>query len=287
MKSERLTAEILNLSYTIESGQPLTFYGDYRNGSDQITYPVGGALVTARFAHMGDKVVIDARSSNGKSVKDEITSRFRLNDDIQTMYESISTDKKISAAIRQFRGMRVTKNEPWETSVCFIISQFNNLKRIRGIIKNMMERFGDPICSFDEETRYSFPSAEALSNARIEDIMRCGAGFRAKYIKSAAKYCTENLDLESISKLEYADLKEELMRIDGVGDKVADCIALMGYGKMEAFPVDVWVKRSMEKMYFKGKKKGVKDIHAYASGKWGEMAGFAQQYIFWYGRSNF
>ncbi len=276
---------MLNLSYTIESAQPLTFYGDYEKEFGRVTYPVGNALVEAEFIN-GQETTISARRSDGISVRGEIASRFRLGDDIVSMYDAISTDRKISAAIGQFRGMRVTKNEPWETSVCFIISQFNNLKRIRRIVRNLMERFGEPIEGFRGETRYSFPSAESLSEARIEDIMRCGTGFRAKYIKSAAEYCSGSLDLDSISKLDYNSLKAELMEIKGVGEKVADCIALMGYGKMEAFPVDVWVKRSMEMMYFNGKNKSLKEIHSYASRKWGDMAGFAQQYVFWYGRSN-
>ncbi len=287
MSGETILARDLHPRYTIESGQPLTFYADYNPEISIITYPVGNTAVEARFKQGLSSTSISARRSDGKSAVGEIMSRFRLGDDIESMYDSIKTDRKISTAIEKYRGMRITKNDPWETTICFIVSQFNNLKRIRKIIKGMMVSFGEEIEGFGGETIHTFPSAEALADARLEEIIKCGTGFRGKYIKSAAEYCSKNIELGSLSKLGYTELKEELLLIDGVGDKVADCIALMGYGKLEAFPIDVWVKRSMELMYFKGEKRSIKDIHAYADKKWGSLAGFAQQYIFWYGRGTF
>jgi N-glycosylase/DNA lyase len=229
------------------------------------------------------KSKITVHGTDIKKAMKDLKYRFGLNDNMKKIYEQISTDEFVKSAIATYPGMRVTVNDPWETTVCFIISQFNNVKRIRLITKNIVKRFGYSIDGTDTRT---FPSSEVLSGASITDFRECNAGFRAKYLKSAAEYCTNNLDLYKLRSKSYEELKEELMTISGVGDKVADCIALMGYGKLEAFPIDVWIKRMMERLYFKGKVMKPREIHDFAIGRWGDMAGYAQQYIFHYARDN-
>ncbi len=113
-----------------------------------------------------------------------------------------------------------------------------------------------------------FPTSEELSKATVSQLRNCGLGFRAEYIKHAAEYCTNNMDLEQLGRKDYPLLKDSLMEIHGIGDKVADCIALMGYGRLEAFPIDVWVKRTMEKAYFGGKPKKIAEIHDFATEQW-------------------
>ena len=103
-----------------------------------------------------------------------------------------------------------------------------------------------------------FPTSEELMGASEKQLRAMGLGYRATYLRHAAEYCTNNMDLDRLGRKEYGLLKESLMEINGVGDKVADCIALMGYGRLEAFPIDVWVKRTMEKAYFKGKTKKIR-----------------------------
>jgi N-glycosylase/DNA lyase len=182
--------------------------------------------------------------------------------------------------------MRVTRNDPWEATLCFIISQYNNVKRIRLITKNIINRFGSDITDANgKAVAKSFPTYEDLAVVPTKEFAACGAGFRARYIKEAAEYCSSNIRLNKLGRLDYHDLKEELMGIRGVGDKVADCIALMGYGKLEAFPIDVWVKRTMERIYFKGRNAKIKDLHAFAVERFGNYCGYAQQYLFWHGRN--
>ena len=126
-----------------------------------------------------------------------------------------------------------------------------------------------------------FPTSEELMGASEAQLRGIGLGFRAKYIKHAAEYCTNNIDLDRLGRKDYGLLKDSLMEINGVGDKVADCIALMGYGRLEAFPIDVWVKRTMEKVYFKRKDaRRCQDIHEFAYDQWNRHRGYAQQYIF-------
>ena len=100
---------------------------------------------------------------------------------------------------------------------------------------------------------------------------------------SAAEMCTGSIDLKALNGKNYDTVKSSLMEINGVGEKVADCIALMGYGKMEAFPIDVWVKRTLENVYFKGRDKKISGLMEFAEDQWGANRGYAQQYIFWNG----
>ncbi len=272
-----------SLKHTFESAQPLTFYGHYNNASNTLTYANGQHILNVGFE--GDvrrgRIVVASRYANAI---DDVKKRFRLDDDIKNMYESVSTDAFMRNAIEKYHGMRVTLNDPWETTVCFIMSQFNNVKRIRRMVLNLVAAFGSEIKDDnDRVVGRSFPRSADLLKVTENDFKKIGAGFRAKYLVGAAQYCTYNLDLYKLNPNDYDGLKSELTEIFGVGDKVADCIALMGYGNMHAFPIDVWVKRTLEKFYFKGKKKTVGELHAFAEKRWGKYAGFAQQYLFYHG----
>jgi len=280
----QIATKNFDLRHTVESANPLTFFGDYDHKNDALTYPVGRTLVKVK--SVGDckkgKLLI---SGSDPRIKEEVIARLRLKDDMEKIYEAIATDSFMEHAIERYRGMHVTHNDPWETTVCFIISQYNNVKRTRKITRSIVDRFGLEMINGGKVTEKSFPTADDLAETTIKEFMECGAGFRAKYLKEAVEYCSSSIDLHKIGNLDYASLKEELMEIKGVGDKVADCIALMGYGKLEAFPIDVWVKRTMERVYFKGKTMKIKDLHNFAGERFGEYCGYAQQYLFWHGRN--
>ncbi len=198
---------------------------------------------------------------------------------MKKIYSNISTDNFMESAIREYSGMRVTLNDPWETTVCFILSQYNNMKRIRKITMSLKQKYGER--AIDGSVK--FPTILSLNKAKEEDLKECGMGFRAKYILAAAEFCKNNIDLYSLRGRGYDTIKANLMEIYGVGDKVADCIALMGYGELRAFPIDVWVKRTMEKVYFKGRDKKIPKLMDFAQEQWGEYRGYAQQYLFWHG----
>lgn len=274
----------LDIKHTVESAQPLTFYADYDFSKGTIRYTNSTSLVDAKFK--GRESICNVEfSENVTFAKRDFIRRFRLGDDMAGIYSRINTDSFMKAAITKYRGMRVTLNDPWETTLCFIISQYNNVKRIRRIVKAFVREFGKEIC--DENGAViakSFPTSEELAKLTERDFRNVGAGFRAKYIVKAADFCTNNIDLHRLQNKSYDKLKGALMEISGVGDKVADCIALMGYGNFEAFPVDVWVKRTMERVYFNSRNKKIKELHAFAEEKWGKYRGYAQQYIFWGGR---
>ncbi len=267
----------LNIMHTIASGQPLTFHAEYDSGAGIVKYNNGTQLVMIEQRAARTKVRIEARDQNQAAI--EFSKRFRLSDNMKKIYSAINTDAFMDSAISNYGGMRLTLNDPWETTVCFILSQYNNLKRIRRIVLELKERYGEA----STDGSIAFPKPERIKAASEAELKDCGMGFRARYIKSAAEMCTENIDLHALTGKGYDNVKSNLMEICGVGEKVADCIALMGYGELEAFPIDVWVKRTMEKVYFKGREKKIDKLMDFAEEKWGKNRGYAQQYIFWNG----
>ncbi len=166
-------------------------------------------------------------------------------------------------------GIRILRQEPWEALCTFIISQNNNIKRIKGIVGRLCESFGEKIDDY-----YTFPGAEKLASLEAEDLAPIRAGFRNKYIIDAAvKVAFGEVDLEKCRVIEYGEARAELMKIKGVGTKVADCTLLFGLHRIEAFPVDVWMRRALEKLF--------PDM---TENDFGSYAGIAQQYIFHYSR---
>jgi N-glycosylase/DNA lyase len=271
-----------DITHTIQSAQPLTFFGDERKDGRGVAYAYGNSIVEVE--QNGGKLSYEAYGGIGAAeLKREVLTRFRLNDDMRSIYRRISTDPFLRDAVKRYRGMRVTKNDPWEATLCFVISQFNNVKRIRGIVKSLIAAYGEEHTFRSGNLRlsfHSFPTPEALASRSVKELMTHGAGFRAKYIRSVAQECNDSFELRSLEKQDYESAKRELMTLDGVGDKVADCILLFGYGRLESFPTDTWIKRIVERTYFKGRKQSIRAIHTFAEERWGAYAGYAQQYLF-------
>lgn len=173
-------------------------------------------------------------------------------------------------------GIRILRQEPWEAVCSFIVSQNNNIPRIKKIIAAMSRKWGEPI-EYGGETYYSFPTAEALADAGEQAIFELKTGFRAKYIYDAAcRAVSGELDYAKIGAAAPDEAQELLCAIKGVGPKVAACAMLFGFSKTEAFPIDVWIKRVLAKYYPDGL-----DIASL-----GQYAGIAQQYLFYYERYN-
>ena len=199
---------------------------------------------------------------------------FDLKTDYNEIWKSL---KNISPLLKEAYyfapGIRILRQEPWETLCSYIISQNNNIPRIKKIISKLCTEFGERI----ENTEYfSFPSAKTLACKTEKDLEIIKAGFRAKYIIDAAKkVANKEVNLEIIKNLPNEEAKENLMKIKGVGEKVASCTLLYGFHRLDVFPIDVWIKKVMEK-YFKGKSHGI----------FGKYAGVAQQYLYHYSREN-
>ncbi len=212
-------------------------------------------------------------------------SYFDLGRDYSKIKEELSKDPILKEAIDFGEGIRILKQEPYETTISFIISANNQIPRIKKSIELICESFGQYIETYNEHKYYSFPSADILANVDVEELERnYKVGFRAKYIvESSKKILHREVDLELIRSLPIEEAQEELMKLPGVGPKVSNCILLFAFNKVDAFPVDVWVKRVMEYFYFKKDTK-LKDISQFAQEKFGDLGGFAQQYLFYYAR---
>lgn len=194
---------------------------------------------------------------------------FDLERDYGKIITEISTNEILKTASDYGKGIRVLNQEPWETLCSFIISQNNNIKRIKGIIARLCENFGE-----DKGGYYSFPTAQKIASLTLEDLSVLRSGFRAKYILDAAtKVANGEVNLEILKELSIEEARNELMKIKGVGPKVADCALLFSHRHISAFPKDVWIKRAME-VLFGGELP--KEAEKYA--------GIVQQYIFFYAR---
>ena len=196
------------------------------------------------------------------------------------------SDQVMAKAIEGGSGIRILKQELWETMVSFIISQNNNIPRIKGCIENLARLFGEPAGEYGGVEYFNVPSAEVMSGLTAEDLAPCRLGYRAPYLVETARQVMERGGVEAVAAdLEAARTPEEaceyLRGFQGVGPKVASCIALFGLGRLEAFPIDVWVRRVMNRLYGIDEK-DIKGMNAYAAEHFGVNGGIAQQYLFYY-----
>lgn len=193
-------------------------------------------------------------------------------------------DEYLEKATEFGQGIRILQQDGWEMLISFIISANNRIPMIQRAINNLSQKYGKFIGEYRGKKYYAFPTPEELSKASIEEIRACQTGFRDKYIKSVVDYVSENnIDVLSYRKLNTDECIKELVKFNGVGPKVADCITLFGMQKYDTFPVDVWVKRVMEEFYVEDNL-SLPKIRKFALDKFGDLAGFAQQYLFYYAR---
>ncbi len=196
---------------------------------------------------------------------------FDLNTNYHEICEILKSDEHLKNATEEFYGIRILKQDKWETLCSFIISQNNNIPRIMKIINSLCENFGEKIA----DGAYTFPTAEKIASLTLEEIGIIKAGFRGKYILDAAqKIAGGEIDLNEIDSMSLQETEQTLMKIKGVGPKVAACVALFGFYKVDAFPIDVWVKKIMSELYPDGLPVCTKGIE-----------GIAQQYLFHWRRN--
>ncbi len=212
--------------------------------------------------------------------EDFVTAYFDLKRNYSRIKNAIKKDAVIQKALIGAGGIRLLKQDPWETLVSFIISANNNIPRIKKIIEALCCAFGKKIVS-DGRVYYTFPEPGALAILDPSALYPARCGFRDKYIIDAArKVASGQIDLQSIRCMDADEGRSVLKQIAGVGDKVADCILLFAYQKFEVFPKDVWIKRIVGELYGVGDK----GIDAFVREKFGVYGGFAQQYLFHYAR---
>lgn len=207
---------------------------------------------------------------------------FDLDRDYEKIKSELSSDDDMLKKATKFGdGIRILNQDEWETLISFIISANNRIPMIKRSVSRICERWGKPL-SYNDRTYYTFPEIEKLAGAGIDELEQCGVGFRAKYIKETALMVQNgDVNLYELKNAGYDKARAELIKLAGVGPKVADCVLLFSMDYSEAFPVDVWVKRIMQQFYL-APDVSLAKIEKYGQSKFGKLAGFAQQYLFYY-----
>ena len=223
-----------------------------------------------------------------ESIQNTKTDFFRKNDDIQKIIKSISKDKTVKKAISQYEGLRLFNQDPFQCMISFIISSNSNIQKIKNSLEKISKKFGTKLVVQNEEF-YLFPRPEKIAKASINEIKTCGVGYRAPFIKEAAKMVTsKKINFEYLKNSDYNETKRNLRLIPGVGNKVADCIMLFSLNKLDAFPLDTWMIKILEKYYsneFKIETKTITQkqyeiLHEKIVNYFGPYCGYAQQFLF-------
>ena len=213
---------------------------------------------------------------------------FDFGRDYVTLRKELSKlDENLNRAAEFGNGLRILKQDAFEMIISFIISANNQIPRIKRSVELLSQHCGNEIGEFRGKKRYAFPSIEAVANISDEDLAAIKVGFRASYIRNTANMLlNKEVDIEALANMSYEDAHKELMKLNGVGPKVADCILLFAFSHEQAFPVDTWVIKIMNEYYMDEPEKNLKKIKARGLEVFGNQSGFAQQYLFYYAREH-
>ena len=262
----KIPIDDFNLEATLDSGQVFGF-AKHEDG----VYEGILAGHPIRLHQLGK--CLDVESDVQNRMDRLIRDYFDLERDLMPVYQHLGSDERLIHVLKQFKGLRLIHQSPWEALACFIISSNNNIKRIQGIWKRLTQHF-DP-------HKKTFPKPQNISEAGEEVLRHLGLGYRAPFLHRAAQFVFLNpKEVGQIQNAPYPEAKERLMELPGVGPKVADCILLYGFQKYEAFPVDVWVLRVMRKLYFRNRTVNERKVTEFGQKRWGAWAGYIQQYLF-------
>lgn len=254
-----------DINATLLSGQCFRFK---KNDDKSFTGVVKDNILNLKYDDSKHELIINGIDE--KQYVEFYEEYFDLKKDYNKIRKELEEDEVMKKAIQFSPNIKILNQEFWETLCSFIISQNNNIPRIISIIETLCKNFGTNI----KDDFYTFPSAEEIAQLNLEQINIIKSGFRGKYILDAAKkVVNKTVDYEKIEKMDLNDARHHLMQINGVGPKVADCTLLYGAKKFDAFPVDVWMKRAIAKLY----PNGIPDVVT-------KHAGIAQLYIFNYSR---
>ncbi|MQF99113.1 MAG: DNA-3-methyladenine glycosylase 2 family protein [SAR202 cluster bacterium] len=276
MNSIKIAArQPIDIEQTLQSGQVFR----WNKIGEWYYLVINHNLVSIKQESLED-ILVRSETLSGLDLETAVNDYFRLDDDIEYIYKSICTDKHIRSAIQSYRGLRIVRQDPWECLVSFICSANSNIPRISSNMTNLAAAYGNKL-HLDEHSNYSFPSPHQIFQAGEQQLRELKLGFRARYVAAAAKFVLYGeCDLDSLKKLSYEESKQTLTLISGVGQKVADCVLLFSLEKLQACPVDRWVRRAMEGWYSIEPNLSYEEISSWAINRWGPFTGYAQQYLF-------
>ena len=223
-----------------------------------------------------------------KSIRNLKIDFFRKNDNMQEIIKSISKDKTVKKAVKEYEGLRLFRQDPFQCLISFIISSNSNIQKIKNSLEKITKKFGKKVKIQNKEF-FLFPEPEKMAKATIDEIKSCGVGYRAPFIKEAAKMVIlKKIDFKYLKKCDYHEAKKNICLVPGIGNKVADCIMLFSLNKLESFPLDTWMIKILEKYYsneFKIETKTITEkqyhmLHEKIVNYFGPYCGYAQQFLF-------
>ena len=236
-----------------------------------------------------DIIILNQSPFSARSSSNGISNFFREDDNLKKILSNISRDKIVAKAAKQSPGLRLIRQDPFQCYISFICSSNSSIQNIKSMLENLCKKFGTRQ-EFDGYELSTFPKAETLAKAPMKELVDCRLGFRAKYVKQASLAVDSGkIDFAWLKKTDYKTTLENLKKILGIGNKVADCIALFSLDKMEAFPIDRWTQRILLKYYKKFfdnvtekpvTEKKYEKLHEEIVEYFGPYAGYAQQFLF-------
>jgi N-glycosylase/DNA lyase len=253
---------------------------------------VGGKVLKVR--QMGD--MLEFANASELFVR----KYFGMNDDLKDIFSQINKDRYVEAAVDKFNGLRVLRQDPWECLISYICATYKNIAAIKRMLLQLSRKFGQKVV-LDGRSFFTFPTPMKLATATLRNLRECELGYRAKYVSQTAKQiCESGFELDRLKKATHDHAREELLRFPGVGLKVADCVLLFSLEKLDAFPVDVWVRRAVLRYYAAGfprefvnrmsRQKSLSSsdyerLNLFGREYFGKYAGYAQEYLYHYERT--
>ena len=285
MKLTEIHAPDFDLAMTLNSGQVFHW--------DKIDNGFAGTIgdVAVYVEQRGE--VLNVRDGEAPSPAREacalpriVAHYFALDHPLAAICASFPDDPAMNAARDFCRGLRIIRQPKWECLATFICSSMKQVAHIRQISKALRERFGVPR-KIDRHVAHAFPSARRLAESSESELRKCALGYRAKNLLATARLVgSAEADLEAWSALSDADLRAKLCALPGVGAKIANCVMLFGYERLQAFPIDVWIERVLRLRYFPHRRKmTAQELREFSETYFGEHGGYAQQYLFHYART--
>jgi len=213
---------------------------------------------------------------------------FREDDNYRKILKNITKDKIVKKASKYYPGLRVTRQDPFQCCISFIVSSNSNIPNIRMRLQKLCRKFGTKV-RFEKREFFLFPGSKRLAKATLQDLQECKLGYRSKYVLDASSaIASGEIDFDELKKADYREGKESLLKLPGIGGKVADCVMLFSLEKLGAFPLDTWIVKILQKYYSKNfrmdkktiSKREYENIHQDVLNHFGKYAGFSQQFLY-------
>ena len=213
---------------------------------------------------------------------------FREDDNYEKILKDITKDKIVKKATNRYPGLRITRQDPFQCCISFIVSSNSNIPNIRMRLQKLCRKFGKKV-RFQKRDFVLFPEPKRLARATLQELKECKLGYRSKYVLDTSQaIASGEVDLDELKKMKYEQVREVLLKLPGIGDKVADCVMLFSLEKLDSFPLDTWMLKILQKYYSNNicidkksiSKKRYEDIHQNVLEHFGKYAGYSQQFLY-------